>query len=58
MGEHLAEKMLKTAEALHFLGKYDESNAAILMSRLLRAKNLDTLDKLESFVAEEEAKGP
>ena len=54
MGEHLADILLAASSVLHWLGKYTECNALILTSRLLRAHNLDTLDKLEAFVTREE----
>lgn len=58
MGEHLADVLLKTSSVLHWLGRYEECNALILTSRLLRVHDLDTLDKLEAFVTREEEARP
>jgi hypothetical protein len=54
MREHLADALLKTADVLHWLGRYTECNALILTSRLLRVHDLDDLDKLRAFVEREE----
>ncbi len=56
MGEHLADALLKTADVLHWLGKYEACNALIFLSRLARVHGLDDLAKLEAFVdAQEQA---
>jgi hypothetical protein len=54
MPEHLADKLVKTADVLRWIEKYGESNALILLSRLLRAHGLDDIEKLEAFVEREE----
>jgi hypothetical protein len=46
------------AGVLHWLGKYNESNALTLLSRLLRAKKIEQLDELERFVANKESATP
>jgi len=58
MGEHLADRLLKLADVLHWLGRYEECNACILTSRLLRVHGLDDLGKLELFVTREEEAAP
>jgi hypothetical protein len=58
MGEHLADVLLKAGGALHWLGQYHVANACILMSRLARARDLDTLDALETFVVAVENMAP
>ncbi len=59
MGERLADTLLAAAAVLRWFGKYTESNALILISRLLRVHDIDDLDKLENFVtAAEEASAP
>lgn len=50
MEENLAEALLKTADVLHWLGKYQVANALILFSRFCRARKLDTLEALEAVV--------
>jgi hypothetical protein len=52
MGENLADALLKTSEVLHWLGKYQESNALVLLSRLMRAHKIPTLDLLEAMVVD------
>lgn len=56
MEENLTDALIKTADVLHWLGKFHESNACILLSRLLRARRVDSLNELEALVSEEEAK--
>jgi len=55
MQENLADVLLKTADVLHWLGKYDSANALILLSRLLRAHKIENLDQLERLVVDQEA---
>lgn len=47
MGEKLHEKLMKAADVLHWLGKYDEANALILCSRLARISEAENLEQLE-----------
>ncbi len=54
MGEHLADLLMKLSSVLHWAEKYNECNAAILLSRLLRAKGIETLDALQVYVEKEE----
>ncbi len=54
MEEDLADVATKASDVLHWAGKYKESNALGLLARLCRAKNLDTLDKLERFVTQQQ----
>lgn len=54
MEENIADSLLKTADVLHWLGRYRECNTLILLSRLLRAENVETLDDLEEHVGEAE----
>jgi len=54
MGEKLWEKMQKTADVLHWLGKYQERDAIILASRLMRAKGIEEMDEWENFVTSQE----
>lgn len=54
MEENLAETLLDTKDVLRWLGKYREANALVMLSRLLRVHDLDTLDKLTAFVEREE----
>lgn len=56
MSEHLADVLVKTAGVLHWFGRWTESNACILLSRLVRLRDLKTLEELEAFVMAEEAK--
>lgn len=54
MGERLADVLLTCAGGLRWLGKYTESNALILLSRLLRAHEIGDLEQLEAWVQREE----
>lgn len=54
MGEHLADVLLKVSSVLHWLGKYEECNAIVMLSRLVRVHGLDDLAKLTAFVEREE----
>jgi hypothetical protein len=54
MKENLADMLSKTADVLHWLGKYDSANALILLSRLLRAHKIENLDQLEKLVVDQE----
>ena len=58
MEESIPDALLKTADVLHWFGRYREANAIILCSRLLRALGADTLDALDRRVAEAEARKP
>lgn len=55
MKEEFPEMLLKAADAMHWLGKYDESNALILLSRFVRARKIGTLDEFEEDVRAEES---
>lgn len=55
MEENTADVLLKTSSVLHWLGKYTEANTCILLSRLLRAKKISTLEELQAHVTTEEA---
>lgn len=50
MEESIADALVKTADVLHWLGRYREANACTLFSRLARAWNIHTLDALEKHV--------
>lgn len=54
MGESLADVLVKCADGLRWLGKYTESNALILLARLLRAHEIGDLEQLEAWVQREE----
>jgi len=54
MGEKLWEKLQKTADVLHWLGKYQERDAIILASRLMRAKGIEEMGEWENFVTSQE----
>lgn len=54
MGEHLAEVMARLGNVMHWLGKYQESKACILLSRFLRVLDVETLDQLETMVTSTE----
>ncbi|HVI41838.1 MAG TPA: hypothetical protein VM577_14400 [Anaerovoracaceae bacterium] len=54
MKENLADALLKAGSALHWFGQYDVANACILLSRLVRARNITDLDEFETFVKEQE----
>lgn len=54
MEEKLADRIEKTAEILHWLGKYDECNALIMTSRLMRAHGVETLEEWSTFVEKQE----
>ena len=49
---NLADELFTAANALHWLGKYNESNALILMARLMRAKNINSIIDATSWVEE------
>jgi hypothetical protein len=51
---NLSDMLLKAAEVMHWLGKYQEANALILLSRLCVARRLGTLQALQTYVEEEE----
>lgn len=51
MEENLPDALLKAADALHWLGKYQVANACILMSRFARAHGIHTQNDLEELVA-------
>lgn len=50
MGEDLADVVLRLSEVLRWLGKYEESNTLVLLSRLLRVESIRTEDQFEFFV--------
>lgn len=50
MEENIADTLKKTADVMHFLGQYRVCNALILLSRLMRARGIHTLDGLERYV--------
>lgn len=54
MGEELAETLLKASDVMHWLEKYQLANALILLSRLVRANKIGTLDDLQRAVTEAE----
>lgn len=54
MEERLDRTLERLAEAMHWMGKPNEGNAAVLLARLMRVTNLRTLDELEAFVEAEE----
>ena len=54
MGENLADALLKVADLLRWFKAYTESNALVMLSRFLRAKDLHDLDTLTAFVEAEE----
>lgn len=58
MGEHLADALLTASSVIRYFGKYDEANAIILCSRLIRVHGLRDLDRLEAFVERAEAAVP
>lgn len=47
--------LVKTADMLHWLGKYAEANAVALFARWLRTRGIDDMDTLEAFVVAEES---
>lgn len=57
MDEPIPDLLIKVADVLHFLGRYRESNVLILLSRWLRARGIDTDDRLQfaMLAAEEDA---
>lgn len=55
MEEPLATIMFATADVLHWFGKYREGNACTLLGRLLRLKNIYTVDDFEAYVLAQEA---
>lgn len=54
MGTLLADLLLDLAKVLHWLGKSLECNAVTLLSRYVRLRGLDDLEKLEAHVVEAE----
>lgn len=58
MPEHLADRLLSAAAFLRYLDKYEDANALILTSRLLRVHGLNDLDKLEAHVTKAEDDAP
>lgn len=58
MEENIPDTLLKLSDVMHWLGKYREANALVLLSRWLRARNIETLEVLEGAVlaAEKDAK--
>ncbi len=54
MEEAIYDALLKTADVLHWFGRYRECNTLILVSRLLRAHGVLTLEALEVFVTKTE----
>jgi ribosome-binding protein aMBF1 (putative translation factor) len=57
MPENLADALLRASSVMHWLEKYNLASTLNLLSRLLRAHGIDTLEALEAHVTEEEAKG-
>lgn len=55
MEEAIFEKLLEVSKGLHWLGKYSEANTCTLLSRILRKRGIDDLEKLGQWVAEEGA---
>lgn len=58
MPEKVPDMLVKTADVLHWLGKYNEANALILLSRWMRARNIETLEVLEGCVTAAERDQP
>lgn len=56
MEESIPDGLRKAAEVLHWLGKYGVANTLTLLSRLMRARKIETFEQLEQLLAEEEAK--
>lgn len=54
MEEKLWDTMQKTADVLHWLGKYEECNALIMTARLMRANGIETLEEWTKFVESQE----
>lgn len=50
MEENIADTLVALATILHWLGKYRESNAVVLLSRLCRVSELRGLEDLEEHV--------
>lgn len=50
MGETIADMLLETSKVLRWFGRYNEGNACVLASRLLRARGIENLDELEAYV--------
>lgn len=49
-----ADQLLKAGQVLHWLGKYDEANAMILLSRIARVKKFSEIGEIETWVHEME----
>lgn len=49
------DQLLKAGQVLHWLGKYNEANAMILLSRIARVKKFNEIGEIEAWVTGIEA---
>lgn len=54
MPEKLWETFQKVADVMHWIGKYDLANALIMAARLVKALDIDTLEKWQAWVEKQE----
>lgn len=54
MPERLDSKLESLNAHLRFFGKWDEANAVALLTRLCCVHDIDSLEKLEAFVNDED----
>ena len=50
MPEKIWERLEKVANGLHWLGRYQEANALSLTVRLMREREIETLEDWEEYV--------
>jgi hypothetical protein len=55
MNEYLWETLRTAANALHWMGKYNECNALILLARLLEGNKIETLEAWKGYVEARES---
>lgn len=55
MGESIADSVQKTADVMHWLGKYEISNVLTFLARFLRASGITDIDQLEELVNDAES---
>lgn len=56
MEEAVYDTLFKVSDVLHWLGKYREANALIMLGRFLRARGIHRTEQLDALVEAEEAR--
>lgn len=54
MEEDISDTLMAASAVLRWFERYRISNALVLLSRLVRLRQIHTLDELEAYVVQEE----